>query len=386
MREDSRIAVVGGSLTGPLAALLLRRAGYTNVTTFEAVDQARYSRAGGVIGLDHVSLDILDDLGIQQTCIVPFDSERVVAVKMRTDDRVTTLYPGRNTTWSLLHAALTSRLVSQYGRTYRGAYVTGRRITGVDELADGRINLNFSEGPAFAAEFVVFADGRRSTGRRLLDPARTLRYDGYVAHRGQPTGGSFVQALRDFVRYEDAGTQFNVFPVVEVRDGTLHVDWTFYLNESAELFTRHFGAGPTVRTFVLPNQYTSAARGYADEHADHLLTSPLARLVRDTAERMAAPIVDIEAPTRSYWRLGDSFAALVGDALAPVRPHTASGANLGIQQAKGLAVALGQHLRHGADLASALDAWQARSVPAVAAQLVRGRELAGAMALGTYGR
>lgn len=382
MQSDSRIAVVGGSLTGPITALLLRRAGYTNVTTFEA-DREQHTGAGGVIGLDHVSLNVLDDLGIDQDAIVPFTSERVVSIQMRSGDHTTTLYPGRNTTWPLLHRALMDKLLNQYGHRYPEAYRPGHRLADLVELADRRLRLVFTDGEHADAEFVIFADGRRSIGRKLLDPDRRLRYAGYVAHRGQPNATPFVRALRDFTRYEDAGTQFNVFPVVEVRDGSLRIDWTFYLNESTELFRSQFASSPTARTFVTPDRYTEAAVRYVDRHAVSLLTPPMADVVHGTRERYAAPIVDIEAPQRSFWRLGDSFAALVGDALAPVRPHTAMGANLGIRQAQDLTVALGQHLRHGADLVGALDAWQARSLPAVAQTLVRGRELAAGLGLGS---
>ena len=51
-----RIAVIGGSLTGPVTALLLHAAGFDHVTLYETTP-AGTSLAGGLIGLEHPALD-----------------------------------------------------------------------------------------------------------------------------------------------------------------------------------------------------------------------------------------------------------------------------------------------------------------------------------------
>ena len=100
--DGSSIAIVGGSITGPVLSLLLHQAGFTNVHIYEATPSA-VPQAGGVIGLDHTSLGVLDTIGVPQEEIVPFPSQRVISVKMADRPelgRVQTLYPGRNTTWT----------------------------------------------------------------------------------------------------------------------------------------------------------------------------------------------------------------------------------------------------------------------------------------------
>jgi 2,6-dihydroxypyridine 3-monooxygenase len=94
------------------------------------------------------------------------------------------------------------------------------------------------------------------------------------------------------------------------------------------------------------------------------------------------PIVDIAPPERMLANIGDSPAVMIGDALAPVRPHTARGANNGIDQAAGLATALAQHRKYGAELEAALTGWQARYLPQVADTLQRGAQLAAKIGLG----
>ncbi|WP_416901320.1 FAD-dependent monooxygenase [Micromonospora echinospora] len=363
------VAVIGGSLTGPITALLLLRAGI-DVTVYEATP-ASAPLGGGLIGLEHTALDVLDRLDIPQREFIAYDSEtiRQVAVRDRQPEQtVLRTYPGRNTTWTLLHRALAARVPA-------GVLRKGMRVTGLTHHA-GRPVLRFTDGHTKTADLVVFADGRSSTGRRLLDPGRQLHYAGYVAHRGTapciPRPG-----LRDFVRLEPCpGAQFNVAPVPG------GCDWTFYLGCTAADYEQRFGAEPIRRVFALPRHITPAARAHVDEQADHLLPPDHAAVVHATTTRMAVPVLDIDPPTRMVWPVGGGHAVLLGDALAPVRPHTARGANNGIEQAAGLAAALTQHHRYNADLPAALHGWQRRHLPTAVAAVRQGPVIGDKLGLG----
>jgi 2-polyprenyl-6-methoxyphenol hydroxylase-like FAD-dependent oxidoreductase len=373
MHADSSIAIIGGSITGPALSLLFHQAGFNEVHVYEA-SPGTAPQAGGVIGLDHVSLGVLDTIGVPQEEIVPFPSERVISIKVadrREAGRVQTLYPGRNTTWTLVHHALTRRLPA-------GTLHSGARLVGLEPGRRGRAVLRFQDGSRANADLVAFADGRRSIGRRLLDPDRSLRYAGYVAHRGQLD--DCPPELRDFWRYEPGGSQFNLFPIQQPEG--IGTDWTFYLNASPEQFRALFAGDPTTRTFVLPHQVSDDARTYVDVQATELLTPSAAELVHRTAQRMAVPVLDIAPPTQMVYPVGSARAVLLGDALAPVRPHTARGANNGIDQAAGLVTALAQHRRYQADLDAALRGWQARYLPMVAQSLQLGPRLEEAIGLG----
>lgn len=367
---SSRIAVIGGSLTGPFTALALRGAGFDNVTVFEAMPPAA-SPAGGVIGLDHFSLDALDQLGVDQCEFVPFTSEEVVAIKVldrSVTGQVRTIYPGRNTNWNALHGALTSRL---------DCIEVGKRLTGMTETGTG-ITLTFADGDVREFDMVIGADGRRSAVRRILDPGRKLHYAGYTANRGNLSGAPL--SIRDFTRFEPGGTQFNLFPVV--RDGKVCLDWTFYLNEDAETFREHYGAAPTVRTFVTSDLISPEARARVDAAAERILPDLEASVVEMTEDRAAAPVVDIDAPSQLAWKFGGGFAALVGDAAAPVRPHTASGLNNGFHAATDLVAALKQHSKWNADLGAALAGWEARTLPPLVAKVEAGPVMGRKLGLG----
>ena len=224
----------------------------------------------------------------------------------------------------------------------------------------------------------VCAAGGSSTGRRLLDPERALRYAGYVAHRGV-AGIAPEPGLRDFLRLQPCpGVQFNLAPVAG------GCDWTFYLNCTSSEYAQRFGADPTRRVFALPRHVSPAARAHVDTHAGLLLPADHAAVVHATTTRMAVPVLDITAPQRMVWPVGAGHAVLLGDALAPVRPHTARGANNGIEQAAGLAAALAQHRKYRADLTAALHGWQRRHLPAAVAAVHRGPVIGHQLGLGTH--
>jgi len=375
LASDSFIAIVGGSLVGPAQALLLQQAGFTNVHVYEASPSA-VSQAGGVVGVDHATLGVLDSLGIDRAEYVPFESERIVSIKVadrRESGRVQTWYPGRNTTWTLLHGSLVRRLPV-------GTFHTGKRVTGLSSDELDRAMLSFADGEEVTPDLVVFADGRRSFGRRVLDPHRQLRYAGYVAHRGLLVGGP-EDGVFDYVRLVSDGMQFGAFPVL-LPDGRMGLDWEFNLNTPSDLFSEQFGRNPTVRTYVLPHQISEAARQEVDIAAKRLLPADTAELIERTTTRTAAPIVDIAPPEWMVARIGGRPVVMEGDALAPVHPLTARGLNNGIVQADGLALALVQHHRYGANLDAALGGWQARFLPQVIADVQRGPLLARKIGLG----
>ncbi len=171
--------------------------------------------------------------------------------------------------------------------------------------------------------------------------------------------------------------QFNIAPIPG------GCDWTFYLNATTADYTTRFGAPPQRRILALPRHVSAAARRQVDQAAETHLPAEQTAIVHATTTRMAVPVMDITPPTTMVWPVGRGHAVLLGDALAPVRPHTARGANNGIEQAAGLAAALTQHRKHAADLAGALNGWQRRYLPAAVAAVRLGPVIGGRLGLGT---
>ena len=72
--NDLRVAVVGGSIAGPLVAALLQRRAGIDVKIFEQA-RPRFGQGGGVIFLDLTTLEVMDDLGVDRASLVDFDGE-----------------------------------------------------------------------------------------------------------------------------------------------------------------------------------------------------------------------------------------------------------------------------------------------------------------------
>ena len=157
-----------------------------------------------------------------------------------------------------------------------------------------------------------------------------MHYAGYVApaaHHHHPGDHRRPARLPPLRTYTPQRFQFTVAPIPG------GADRTFYLGATAAQYTDLFGAAPTRRLFALPQH---SAQPPAPRRTRGPLPSPeQAALVHATVTGWR-PRMDIDPPTQMVWPVGDGHAVLLGDALAPVRPHTARGANNGIEQAAGL--------------------------------------------------
>lgn len=364
MNANPSIAVVGGSLTGPALTLMLAQVGIENVTLYEAMVTPT-QRAGGIIGLMYDSLASLERLGISRDEFCPYPSDRTELIELNNrllGERKIRLFPGHNAVWTLLNRALYARL----GHKARA----GKRVTGMRAGSTGAV-LEFSDGDTAQHDLVAFADGRQSIGRKLLSD-RKLNYAGYIAHRGQvAVDPDFV----DFTWFQNNGhRKFGWTPAI-MDDGSPGIDWELYTVASANQFREWFGAGPTKRTYVQRHQISDEAWALVDNEATRLLPDDMARLVHGTTQRAAVPVVDSEVPGTMCAAVGNARAILLGDAIAPVHPHTASGANNGLSHANAVASMMSQVCR-GSNLDRGLEWLDTSFLPVIAGQVARGRERA----------
>jgi 2-polyprenyl-6-methoxyphenol hydroxylase-like FAD-dependent oxidoreductase len=309
------IAVIGGSLVGLAAELFLRRVGFTDVTTYEAMPRA-HSQSGGVMGLRLPTVQLLESIGLHRDRIVALPDTAVNHFAVddgQVSDRGTSLFPGQVTSWDALYAALSQRV----------EVVHGHRLTRLC-TSEGRYGLGFANGYQREADVVLFADGRKSAGRVLLDPARRLSYNGYVVWRGlvdTPT-----PEPRGFNRYFDiAGAR--LFSLTGKLAGTGQSYWEFSHNLPEADYTRIAGGrGPTDHAYILPQQVGPAARSVIAAAA-HGLPQTFQDLIANSAVS-GIPVNDAPMPQRALWTTSaggsaddavGGVAALLGDALLPVR-------------------------------------------------------------------
>jgi 2,6-dihydroxypyridine 3-monooxygenase len=349
MDRNARVAVVGGSLGGLTAALLLREQGH-DVTVYERSGAELEQRGAGIGFLPASSRYLaeragadLDEISVSTTAIRYLDrGGRVVHEQAQ---------PYRFSSWNTVYRSLLRR----FGRD---RYLLGRECAGFRQ-ADGRVLATIG-GEEVAADLLVCADGVGSRARACLLPDARPRYAGYVAWRGlvpeRDLGGDaapFADAITYFVF---ANSHFLVYPIPgpdgSVEPGRRLINFVWYRNYLAggdldDLLTDRDGR---LHDVSLP---PGAAR---PAHVEELRAVAAARLPRAISRVVLATdapfvqaIVDVEVPRMAFGRV-----CLVGDAAFVVRPHAAAGTAKAAADAWELAAALAAQ----PDVERALAAWE----------------------------
>lgn len=369
MKKNASVAIVGGSLVGPITELLLRKAGFTNITTYEAAPKSS-SRGGGLIGIEESAYPVLLEAGIPLSEIDALQTSDINIYNM-TSQGVNGLdnhfkYNGTNTTWDLFHAAVARRVAIKYGKRVVDLSSNGKQAV-----------LSFKDGTKKGADLVIFADGRGSVGRSLLDSERPLDYQGYVVWRGlskPPT-----QQPNCFARYCDKSTGVLVAMSSPIRQGqnTGLSDWSLYENMPPETFRELVGDAPQQRQYIFPHQVTADMRTHFDDYAQKHLPPFLADTMRRTPDISLVPINDMSPPQQAIWRKGKAGAVLLGDALMSVRPHTGRGLNNGLEQALDLV-----HQLSSTPIGKAFNTWEREATTHLPQWIALGKQLGADFGLG----
>jgi 2,6-dihydroxypyridine 3-monooxygenase len=362
-----RVAVVGGSLGGLTAALVLRDLG-CEVDVFERSAAELESRGAGIVVLDAT----------------------VRYLRERTDldvDRITTStgylrYLGgdgsvvyeeprryRYSAWHSIYGAL----LGQFGRD---RYHLGRQMAGLRQRGE-QVEVRFADGAAASYELVVCADGIASGARAALQPRARPAYAGYVAWRGtvpeRLLGRGAGELLADSIVYQVLpGSHLLLYPIPaldgSVEPGRREANWVWYRNYRAgeELDDLMTGRDGARRDVTLPPGAASPAhlRELRDTAAARLAPQ-LADVVHRTDFPFVQVIFDIEVERMAFGRV-----CLTGDAAFALRPHAAAGTAKAAADAWALAEALAAT---GGDVQAALPRWERQQLAVGRAVLERTR-------------
>ncbi|MGE3286789.1 MAG: FAD-dependent monooxygenase [Pseudonocardia sp.] len=351
-----RVAVVGGSLGGLTAALVLTDVG-CDVTVYERSAAALEARGAGIAVLDETvrwfaeRTDTDPDKLCSTTRWIRF-LDRTGGVVHERD------HPYRFSSWNTIYRALLAELPT---RRYRLG------CEAVDITRDGTLTLG--TGERVHADLVVCADGIGSAARARLLPEIRPTYSGYVAWRGTLPEAELrpptFDRLSDAITYQVlADSHVLVYPIPGP-DGSLepgrrlaNVVWYRNVADLDRLMTDRTGK---VRQVSLP---PGTARDDEVRHlrsdAAELLAPVIAEVLTAVPEPFVQVIYDIEVPRMVHGRI-----CLIGDAAFAVRPHAAAGTAKAAADGWALAVALAAAR---GDLARALPEWERR-------QLALGRDL-----------
>jgi 2,6-dihydroxypyridine 3-monooxygenase len=364
-----RVVVMGGSVGGLTAGLVLRDAG-CDVRVFERSSAALQARGAGIAALE-VTLRYLTERG-----------GRPVSQVCSSTGWIRFLRPDGGTEHEQRHRYL----FSSWNTIYRSLlelfdpdrYQLGREVTGFSQDEDS-VLVTLDDGTSAGADLLVCADGVSSLARSRLLPEITPAYSGYVAWRGTVPERDLTAATRerlgDAITYQVLpGSHILVYPIPgldgAVSPGERLVNFVWYVNVADgepldELMTGRDGIRRAVS--LPPGAATDAAAGAMRRGAAAAFAPPIAEVVTGVAEPFVQVVYDIAVPRMAFGR-----ACLLGDAAFAVRPHAAAGTAKAAADGWALAAEL---TAAGGDVPAALARWERSQLALGRALLARCREI-----------
>jgi len=365
MNERLRIAVVGGSIGGLTAAVLLHELGH-DVEVFERSSEALQSRGAGIVvlpmteryftergGEDRVSLELkwwkyVDREG----------SELSADADYFRFSSWNTVY------WALLEAFPDDR------------YHLNAEMVGFDQ-DDDTVILHLADGSTVAVDLLVCADGVTSTARNILLPEVGPTYTGYVAWRGVAHEGDLspetLSQLEDAMLYQVLDPGHILVYAIPDADGSIAPgsrlqNFVWYRNylagdEHQDLMTDIHGE---VRSSSVPPGFLRAAHLTEMRASAAQLAPPIREVVLSSHEPFVQTVFDLESPRMVFGRV-----CIIGDAAFSARPHVAAGTAKAAADAWGLREAL----RDTEDLATALRDWETQQLELGRTVVERSREM-----------
>ena len=359
---------VGGSLAGLFSSIALLRLGH-NITILERSptpllhDQGAGVVAGGDTQAFFAKHDRFKrDIAVTSKARLYLDKQAQVV-----DEEG---YEQRMTSWDLLYYVSRANFDGvrcgyidqmrweEVGRGEevkeqwaRARYEFGREVKGVKE-AGGKVEVEWGSTKTkeeeeqgrdgkLTADYLVCADGPSSKLRSmLLEGASRREYVGYVAFRGTVPEQNLTEAAQDvfverFTFYHADGVQILAY-TIPGKNGSLErghrlVNWVWYWNcveEGGEYREIMTDADKSFHRFTLPTGGKMSTRVWDRQkhRAKDILPPQFAEIVEKTEKPFVQAITDVEPPARGtqVGRLLNGKAALMGDALAGFRPHTAA--------------------------------------------------------------
>jgi 2-polyprenyl-6-methoxyphenol hydroxylase-like FAD-dependent oxidoreductase len=257
-------------------------------------------------------------------------------------------------------------------------YHQGRAVTDAKSVDGGRrAVVQLDDGSQRSFDLVIFADGYRSLGRRLLCLEVDLQYCGYALWRGvldekDLDDSDPLEGLMPRLSYKGLAGHIILYFVPghngSTAKGKRWVNWAAYIPVLAEELPgfltdrqgrQHSGSLPP-----------GAMRPEEEDRLKQLMQAHLptyyADIVNASQDTFAQPIFLVEMPGYHQGRI-----CLIGDAGAVAQPFTGSGVFKGANNAIDLAAALQAHR----DVDVALHEWDKKETTTGRRLVVLGRQM-----------
>lgn len=356
-----KIGIVGGSIAGCSAAILLQKEGH-DVTVFERSGKELVGRGGGIGTLPSVIQTLQED-GLLEENFPAFHVSGVPMTGKHPDwepfGKIAATIPMNFSVfqWNAIWRSLRKRVPDP-------CYRAGIQIVQAQRIAGGMVELTTAEGKKESFDLVLFADGYNSLGRSLLFPENSLQYRGYVLWRGLLPESELEENDRlenRILRISYSGSPgHNVVYFIPDPDGSTQkgervLNWAAYLavpeDQLDQIMTDKNGR---LRTGTMP---PGKMHPDTESKLKELLSSSMpafyAEMVNKTPDSYIQVIYtqDLDA----YYK---DRMCLIGDAGIVVQPFTGSGVFKGYHNVKDLISAFHEH----ENLEDALAHWSEKQI------------------------
>lgn len=347
-----RVAIIGGSMAGLLAGLLLSRQGW-EVDIFERSGAELASRGAGIT--PHQALfDAFHQAGIDIDKAMGVRSTGRTLLNARGGIEATNDTAQLFTSWGLLYRFLRNAFP-------RECYHNGAVVSDI-RAGRNQVELKFAHGENLAVDWLIGADGSRSLLRNRYAPSAQTTYAGYIAWRGlvpeallDDSVGSQLENRMTF--YLPPGEHMLGYTVAGPSDslerGRRWYNWVWYRPAPAgECYRQLFTDlnGDTHADGIPPQQINPAVIEAMRSDARRILPPQFAAAVECTQQPFLQPIVEVESERLVFGR-----AILIGDAAFTARPHIGLGVSKAAEDAATLATVF--EFGHD-DLVEALTPWE----------------------------
>jgi 2-polyprenyl-6-methoxyphenol hydroxylase-like FAD-dependent oxidoreductase len=348
-----RAVVVGGSLGGLFAGVLLQREGW-HVSVHERAGTELASRGAGIVTHDELHRTLALATGRREPIGVPV-SERVVFAR---DGSIQCRMPRPQVlaSWDQLWRRLRDSLEPQ-------SYRHGSTLVDFDQSAGGAV-ARFQDGETIEADLIVAADGIQSSVRRRLLPDVKVQYVGYCAWRGLVEEARLSAGTRNALNERfsfclPAQQQMLGYPV-DAPSGEMDRGWRFNFvwyrpaSETGDLPRLLTGAdGKRYENAIPPDRLHPEVLAEMRTEAARSLDPAFAEVVAHTRQPLLQPIYDLGVPQMTFGRV-----ILLGDSAFVARPHV----GMGVTKAAGDARVLAAMLASETDTDTALARFNAERV------------------------
>lgn len=368
MPNKYKIVIIGGSVGGLFAGVLLRGLGH-DVRIYERSSQGMEGLGAGLVAQREV-LQLLTEIGCEEVAQMGVVARERIFLNHQNEIAERQATPQSQISWDRLFGAFRARMPE-------GSYLTGKEAATVWQ-AGQRAFVRFSNGEIESADLILGADGVGSAVREAVAPGTRPSYAGYVAWRGlfpeTELEAEDAKLLLDRFSFYNMPHSHILGYVVAGADGSIvppnrRFNWVWYRQAKgdAKLAALLTDSEGTQRQFSLPSgaMPTNSRRSLVED-AEILLPPSFAHAVQLEPRPFLQAIFDYQAPRFARERI-----ALIGDAACIVRPHTA----MGVSKAAGDAMSLRNHIKEKSDPLEALAAFDAERSPIASQIAAYGRRL-----------